>query len=152
MTMLTTGLASSRDNICFEIKLTNIMTGACAKYIYYNDKIKVYQSRDGEFYRLLTTKKPTKEKRSLINNVIIQLLNCYNYQSSDFLNDKVLDGYKWSIIINYDNKIIIYNVLNCYNSKIDQLIKVINESLIRKSVIFETGLMYNTINSYCELP
>lgn len=135
-------LAGENDSISLEIKLVNVMTSASAIYKCENSRIKVYQSKNGKSYRLVSTKRLSEGKQSVITNSIIQLLDNYNFQSEEFSDSRVIDGYDWVATISYKNKVITYKVLNCCNSKIDQVIKVINAELKRKKLIFETGLLY----------
>ena len=139
--ILSCGLTYGSDSLSFEVKLTNIMSGASAKYKYSNGKVKVYKSRNDKSYRLIKIKQLKEDSRVLIDDASIQLLEEYDYKSGEFADYGVLDGYIWKLKILFKGQTLSYEVTNCNNKKLDELIKLLNNQLGKKKLIFETGLM-----------
>jgi hypothetical protein len=140
----------SKDSISFEIKFINMMTGSSAIYRYQNERVIVFKSKKDSLYRFVSKRRVTKENQYKINNSIIQLISDYEYRSNKFRNLTILDGFYWEIKINLNNRVITYEVLNCYNRQLDRIIQLTNDELKSEKLIFETGLMYKSKNSNCE--
>lgn len=135
------------ENVRLVIEQVNIATGKAVRYNYYDRKVKTFKKTKSDNYRPTSSSKISKVKSDSINILATSLLERYQLTDTVFSNPVILDGYKWTVIINSAGLKQEFKVYNCYHKQLDDIIRIINgEIKIRNRLIFPTGRLYAKID------
>jgi hypothetical protein len=136
--------SSSQDlKVSLVIEQVNIITGKAVMYNYNDSKVRTYKKTTSDNYVQTSSNKIAKVKADSINMLATALLEKYQPSDSVFSNSRILDGYKWTVIINSAEIKREFKVYNCYHKQLDDFVRIINGEIKKRNrLIFPSGWLY----------